>query len=134
MNPEPLTRVYQGYLDCLNRQDWANLGRFVAGDVRHNDRALGLSGYRQMLEDDFRAIPDLAFHADRLAVTPPVLACRLVFDCTPTDGRFGSATKGQRVRFAEHVFYHFASDHIAEVWSIIDQAAIVRPLTDRHAA
>lgn len=119
-----LATIYQGYLDCLNRQDWLSLGRFVSQDARHNGRPMGLAGYRQMLEGDFRAIPDLRFHADLLAVTPPVVACRLMFDCTPIGDLFGLPVNGRRVRFAEHVFYRILDDRIAEVWSIIDRDAI----------
>lgn len=124
----PLEATYRDYLDCLNRQDWASLGAFVAGDVRHNGRAFGLPGYRRMLEGDFRAIPDLHFRAELLAVTPPVLAARLDFDCTPVGELFGLPVNGRRMRFAEHVFYRFAQGLIAEVWSIIDEAAIARQL------
>lgn len=127
--PRPVADIYAGYLECLNRQNWPDLGRYVTEDVCHNGRALGLSGYRRMLEDDFRAIPDLRFHADLIAVTPPVLACRLTFDCTPAGELFGLPVNGRQVRFAEHVFYRFAEDRIAEVWSIIDQAAIARQIS-----
>jgi predicted ester cyclase len=125
---QSLREIYGGYLGCLNRQDWRSLERFVADHVRHNGRPFGLSGYRQMLEEDFRAIPDLFFRAELLAITPPILACRLAFDCTPTGTLFGLPVNGQRVQFDEHVFYHFENGRIAEVWSIIDQAAIARQL------
>lgn len=134
MTPQPLTEIYQGYLTCLNAQDWGNLGQFVARDVRHNDLPLGLTGYQQMLESDFRAIPDLHFKAEQMVVTPPVLACRLKFDCTPTGHLFGHPVNGRRVRFCEHVFYRFETGHIAEVWSIIDQVAIGCQLATQDCA
>jgi predicted ester cyclase len=31
---------------------------------------------------------------------------------------------GKRVNFAENVFYQFRDERIAEVWSVIDKAAI----------
>ena len=45
-----LPALYRRYLDCLNRRALAGLGEFVDDDVRHNDRPLGLAGYREMLE------------------------------------------------------------------------------------
>ena len=126
---DSLERIYNGYLDCLNRQDWPHLGQFVATDVRHNGRPFGLAGYQRMLEGDFRAIPDLQFRAEFIVTNPPLLGCRLVFDCTPVADLFGIAVNGRPVRFDEHVFYRFETGRIAEVWSIIDQAAIARQVS-----
>ena len=56
-----LTDLYRAYIDCLNRQDWDELGRYVDNGVVHNGRRLGLSGYRDMLVKDFEDIPDLHF-------------------------------------------------------------------------
>jgi predicted ester cyclase len=78
-----LAAHYRAYIDCLNRQDWAQLASFVDDAVMHNDRPLGLSGYREMLEQDFAAIPDLSFTIALLVAEPPHIASRLVFDCTP---------------------------------------------------
>lgn len=124
MNSEDLSRLYLGYIDCLNRQDWPNLGRFVAADVRYNDAALGLAGYRTMLERDFAAIPDLRFEIRLLVAEPPQVACRLWFDCTPKGELFGLPVNGRRVRFAENVFYAFRERRIAAVWSVIDTATV----------
>ena len=119
-----LGEIYRGYIACLNGQDWANLGRFVHEDVRHNGRRLGLSGYRDMLEGDFRAIPDLFFDIEMLVSDPLRIASRLRFDCTPVGILFGLPVNGRRIRFAENVIYEFKDGRIVEVWSIIDKAAI----------
>jgi predicted ester cyclase len=119
-----LSAIYRDYIACLNRQDWANLGRFVDDDARHNGRRLGLSGYRAMLEKDFAEIPDLRFDIRLLVVDPPHVASRLGFDCTPKGSFLGLAVNGRRVSFTENVFYAFRAGKIAEVWSIVDKAAI----------
>ncbi|WP_241666737.1 ester cyclase [Stutzerimonas nosocomialis] len=124
MNTQALSDFYRGYLDCLNRQDWLALGQFVAEDVHYNGQRVGLSGYRDMLEGDFRAIPDLRFVIDRLVVEPPQVAARLCFDCTPVGELFGLPVNGKRVRFAENVFYEVQQGRIRNVWSVIDKAAI----------
>lgn len=128
MTREDITRAYAGYIACLNRQDWAELHRFVGEDVTRNGAALGLDGYRRMLEGDFAAIPDLAFTPVQVVCDPPVLACRLAFDCTPVGLLFDLPVNGRRVRFAEHVFYAFDAGRIRNVWSVIDQAAIAAQL------
>ena len=127
---DDLSALYRGYIDCVNAQDWASLGRFVGEDVTHNGRPLGLSGYRAMLEDDYRAIPDLHFNIELLACEPPLVAARLHFDCTPIGTRFGLPINGRRVTFSENVFYEFRGGRIVHVWSVIDKAAIEDQLKD----
>jgi predicted ester cyclase len=124
MTKDELTALYQAYIACLNAQDWPNLGHFVAGDAQHNGRPFGLAGYRAMLERDFTEIPDLRFNIDRLIADPPMLAARLCFDCTPKGAFLGLPVNGTRVGFTENVFYEIRDGKIAEVWSVIDKAAI----------
>jgi predicted ester cyclase len=125
-----LSELYRRYIDCLNRQDWAALGTHVDEAVEHNGRPLGLSGYRAMLEQDFREIPDLRFRIDLLVCEPPTVAARLQFDCHPAGSFLGLAIDGRRVRFAENVFYGFEGGKIRTVWSIVDKAAIEAQLAE----
>ena len=124
MTKTDLADAYRDYIACLNAQDWARLGTFVADDVRHNGRPFGLSGYRAMLEQDFRAIPDLSFKIELLVSDPPHIAGRLAFSCSPKGEFLGLDVNGKRVSFAENVFYEFRNGKIAQVWSVIDKAAI----------
>ena len=119
-----LANLYRAYIDCLNRQDWPNLHRFVADDARHNGRPFGLSGYRAMLERDFEEIPDLRFNIELMVCEPPHVASRLRFDCRPKGLFLDLPVNGRRVNFAENVFYQFRRGKIVEVWSVIDKAAI----------
>lgn len=119
-----LADVYRAYIECLNDQGWQRLHQFVCDDVVHNDRELGLSGYRDMLERDFEQIPDLRFHIDLLVVDPPRVASRLLFDCRPKGRFLGLDVNGRRVAFTENVFYEFRECRIRRVWSVIDKAAI----------
>lgn len=124
MTQTDLSHLYRGYIACLNRQDWANLGAFVREDVCYNGERIGSSGYRAMLERDFRSIPDLRFDIRLLVSDSQRVASRLSFDCTPTGLLFGLPVNGRRIQFAENVFYEFVDNRIATVWSIIDKAAI----------
>jgi predicted ester cyclase len=124
MTTEELRERYLGYIDCLNRQDWAHLGDYVADAVQRNGEVLGLAGYRTMLKGDFAAIPDLIFKIDFIVSEPPFVGARLIFDCTPKGELFGLPVNGKRVVFTENVFYRFANGKIKTVWSVIDQAAI----------
>ena len=119
-----LSDLYRAYIDCLNRQDWAQLGSYVDDEVEHNGRPLRLSGYRDMLVKDFEDIPDLRFDIQLLVCDPPRVAARLVFNCSPKGDFLGLRINGRRVSFAENVFYEFKSSKILSVWSVIDKTAI----------
>lgn len=124
MNRDELSAIYRAYIECLNRQDWDNLGRYVGGNVCYNGEAVGLTGYRSMLERDFRAIPDLYFDVALLVSDPPHVASRLKFNCTPVGALFDIPVNGKRVQFEENVFYEFNGGRIQTVWSVIDKNAI----------
>jgi predicted ester cyclase len=129
MTRSDLADIYRNYIACLNRQDWPALGQFVHDDVAHNARPFGLSGYRAMLEQDFRSIPDLHFNIELLVCDPPHIASRLTFDCTPAAKFLGLDVNGRRVSFCENVFYRFRDGKIRQVWSIIDKPAIEAQLS-----
>ncbi|MER8993119.1 ester cyclase [Mesorhizobium sp. M0074] len=124
MTKSDLSDLYRGYIACLNKQDWPNLGRFVHDEVTHNGRKLGLSGYLEMLVRDFDEIPDLYFDIQLLVADPPYVASRLSFDCAPRGTFLGLDVSGKRISFAENVFYEFQRGKIRQVWSVIDKTAI----------
>jgi predicted ester cyclase len=124
LDSSSLSNLYRAYIDCLNRQDWEALGQFVDDEVEHNGRPLKLSGYRDMLVRDFEDIPDLRFNIELLASSPPLIAARLAFKCSPKGRFLGLSVDGRVVSFAENVFYEFKRARIASVWSVIDKAAI----------
>jgi len=119
-----LADLYREYIACLNRRDWPALAQFVAHDVVHNGRQLGLAGYRAMLEKDVEDIPDLQFDVEMVTCDPPNVAARLAFDCTPAGEFRGLPVNGKQVKFTETVFYEIRDRRIANVWSSIDKAAI----------
>jgi len=133
MSEPEILSLYRRYIDCLNRQDWSNLGRFVDEEVHYNGQRIGLTGYQRMLENDFRTIPDLHFGIDLLLADPPHVAARLRFDCTPVGDLFGVAVNGQRVQFTENVFYEFSDGRIRNVYSVIDKAAVQAQVDRRFA-
>ncbi|UUD64591.1 ester cyclase [Pseudomonas seleniipraecipitans] len=131
MHEHDLPAVYRAYINCLNRQDWPGLGEFVHDDVVHNGRRLGLSGYREMLERDFQDIPDLRFIVRLLTCEESMIASRLDFHCSPKGRFLDLPVNGRKVAFSENVFYAFCDGKIAEVWSVVDKAAIEVQLNSR---
>ena len=93
-------------------------------EVAHNGTRIGLSGYREMLEGDVAAIPDLFFDVRMILYDGPVIASRIHFDCTPVGPLFGLPVNWRRVRFGENVFYEIEEGRIWRVWSVIDKDAI----------
>jgi len=119
-----LPGMYRSYIACLNAQDWPHLGEFVHDNAIHNGVRIGLSGYRAMLEKDFREIPDLRFTVQLLTSDATHVASRLQFNCSPVAQFLGLPVNGKTISFSENVFYEFRSGRIAEVWSVIDKRAI----------
>ncbi|WP_407051980.1 ester cyclase [Methyloraptor flagellatus] len=115
---------YDRYIACLNARDWKRLGEFVAAGAIHNGRPLGVDGYRAMLEENCRDIPDLQFKLDLVMADEAHIASRIRFDCTPRGEFLGLPVNGRRVVFHEHAFYTLAAGKIAEVFSVIDKAGI----------
>lgn len=124
MTKADLSEIYRAYIACLNQQDWPKLEQFVDDNVSRNGQQLGLSGYREMLERDFREIPDLHFNIQLLIADAPYIASRLAFDCTPKGKFLGLDVNGKKVSFTENVFYEFRGGKIVQVWSVIDKTAI----------
>jgi steroid delta-isomerase-like uncharacterized protein len=123
-----LKNHYLSYIAALNQRRFAALPDFVADELVYNETPMTAGQYRQLLEDDVRRIPDLFFDVQQLVVDAGHVACRIRFDCTPVEPFQGFEPSGSRVVFAEHVFYRFRNDHIAQVWSLLDIAALHRQL------
>ncbi|MNL82346.1 SnoaL-like polyketide cyclase [compost metagenome] len=47
-----------------------------------------------------------------------------MFDCSPKGNFLGLKIEGKRISFTEHVFYEIRGGRIADVFSVIDKAAI----------
>ena len=124
-----LADLYQGYIDCLNSQDWENLGSYIDSAVAYNGKTIGLDAYRQAREREFREIPDLHFQVSILVYDQKTVASRLEFDITPTGEFLGLPVNGKRVKFSENVFYEYEVGKIARVWSVLDKAAIEAQLS-----
>ena len=124
MTETALADLYRGYIACLNRQDWPNLHRFVADDARHNGRPFGLAGYAPCSSAISRRSRTSSSTSNSWSANRRIVASRLRFDCRPKGLFLDLPVNGRRVVFAENVFYQFRDGKIAEVWSVIDKAAI----------
>ncbi|MEJ2869102.1 ester cyclase [Actinomycetospora sp. OC33-EN08] len=119
-----LEQRYRDYLGCLNARRFDDLGAHVGEDVLHNGVRLGLGGYRAMLENDVGTVPDLVFDVRLLVATGDTVGAILGFECTPVREFRGLPPTGRAISFTEHVFYRYRGGTIAQVWSLLDDAAI----------
>jgi predicted ester cyclase len=128
MTDAELEAHYRSYLDCLNTRLLGRLDAFVHDELTYNGNPMTRADYRALLEDDIAAIPDLSFDVDLLVVGGEQVACRLKFHCRPEREWRGLRPTGQRIAFAEHVFYAFRDGRIDHVWSLLAHAAIEEQL------
>jgi predicted ester cyclase len=124
MDNTDLETRYRSYLDALNERRLDDLVHHVQDELTYNGRTMTRRQYQDMLAADIAAVPDLVFDAHIIVAGGDQVACRLFFDCTPRHEFLGFSPNGQRVSFAEHVFYRFRDGRIAAVWSLIDRSAI----------
>ena len=124
-----LRHHYLAYLARLDARDFAGLAPFVADRVTHNGHALTREGYGAMIATAIEPTPDLRFVPESVLVEGGLsgearVAARLAFSCTPLRPFLGLPPHGGAVHFTEHAFYRLVDGRIAEVWSLLDRAAV----------
>ena len=124
MTNADLETRYRAYLDALNERRLDDLVLYVQDELSYNGEVMTRRQYQDLIAADITAIPDLIFDAHIVVASGDNVACRLVFDCTPQQEFLGFSPNGERLIFAEHVFYHFRGGRIAAVSSLIDRSAI----------
>jgi predicted ester cyclase len=124
MTSADLGTRYRLYLDALNERRLDDLVHYVQDDLSYNGETMTRRQYQDLIATDITAIPDLTFDAQIIVASDDHVACRLVFNCTPQQQFLGFSPNGERLCFAEHVFYYFRDGRIAAVWSLIDRPAI----------
>src|ERR1700704_5469516 len=102
MTKTELSDVYRYYIACLNKQDWPKLEQFVHDEVNYNGQGHGITVYREILEINSYQIPDLYFDIQLLITSPPQIASRLRFHCTPKEKFLGLPVNGKRISFSEN--------------------------------
>ena len=128
MDGRELEDHYRAYLRALDERRFADLDRFVAGELVHNGRPMTRQDHAGMIAADVAAAPDLRYGVGTLVVAGDRVAARLLFGCTPTGVFLGLAPTGRRVVFTEHVFHRFDDGRIADVRSLVDRPAVERQL------
>jgi predicted ester cyclase len=126
---DDLEARYRAYLDALNDRRLDDLVQHVHDELSYNGEPLTRREYQDLIAADIAAVPDLVYDARIVVAAGDRVACRLVFDCTPRREFLGFTPNGERLSFAEHVFYLYRDGRIAAVSSLIDRAAIAEQLS-----
>jgi predicted ester cyclase len=129
MSGTGIEQRYRDYLTVLDERRFDELSDYVHDALTYNDAPMTGRQYRDLIEADVAAIPDLFYAIETLVVSGDEVACRIRFDCTPEREFLGGfVPDGRRLSFTEHVFYRFREGRIAHVWSLIDRDEIRRQL------
>lgn len=120
MTPPDLSVLYRDFITCLNEQSWLILDQFVAEEVIYNGKTLTLSGYRQMLEQLHRELPNLHLEIEMLVASPPLISARLKFDGSLQVSVPGMPTTGLKIAISENAYYKFRAEKICEIWSTVE--------------
>jgi len=101
---------YRAYLGALNERRLDDLVHYVQDELSYNGKAMTRRQYQGMIAADIAAIPDLIYNAHIIVASGDQVACRIIFACTPRRKFLGFSPNGERIVFAEHVFYRFLGD------------------------
>jgi predicted ester cyclase len=120
---------YRAYLAALNERRLDDLVHHVHEELTYNGEAMTRPQYQSLIAADIAAVPDLFYDARIVVASGDQVACRILFDCVPEREFLGFTPNGERIVFAEHVFYRFRDGRIAAVVSLIDRSAIEKQLS-----
>jgi predicted ester cyclase len=104
---------YRRYLAYCNERRFAELGEFVAADVRVGGERVGLRRYGDGLAGVVRMFPDFHWTLERLVVEGEWMSARL------TDT--GTARDGRRIAIQEFALYRLSEGRISEAWGDLDR-------------
>lgn len=128
-----LKEIYTAYIGSINQgRSSQSLETFCHDSVIYNGETLTRRKYEQLIEHAFDAAPDISFTVEHLLEQPAgqansgMIASRILFECKPIKPLLDVQPRadGKTVKFSENVFYRFQEGRIAEVWSVVDQAAL----------
>jgi len=126
-NPD-LTDFYTHYIAALNARDIKTVESMLPEEVLR----LGVPYPRSGVLDSFRviteAIPDYRWNIQDLFVVDDRIAVRLQNTGTPIKPFLGYEPTGRPLNFMEFASYRISGGRFAEMWFLMDEAAVARQL------
>lgn len=115
-----IKKIYLEYIQSLREFNLDNLSDFVDEDVVHNNRRMGIEGYKGLIRDGIVA-SRLAINVQHLISDEDHVAAHLIFTCpASTKELLGKRTDGTEFSLSEIVMYKFRQGKIIEVHSVVD--------------
>lgn len=115
-----LEKVYREYIAAILAKDLDKLSSFVSEEVVHNDKRLGLQGYKDLISRNI-VETGVDIEIKRLVADKETVAAILIFTTkTETKGLVGIQLDGVPFSFAENVVYDFKAGKIAQVYSVFE--------------
>lgn len=117
---KPLAVIYQRYIETILKHDLDALYEFVDEHVVHNQRRLGLNGYKQLIQNNIIE-PNCGIEIVRLVADDSHVASNLLFTIPKgTTDFLGLKVDGQEFTVNECVIYDFKDAKIVNVISCHD--------------
>lgn len=119
-----LEDVWQQYLALCNGRRLGELGAFVHDPLWFNGSVTSLADYAGAIASNIAAVPDFHWEVEDLIATDDTVAVRLTDTGTPRGEWLGLAPTGGSITTQELAFYRFREGKIAEMWFVLDAAAV----------
>jgi len=115
-----LSQIYCSYIKAIRDHDLAKIDEYVSETVVHNDKHLGLQGYKELLCRNIIQT-EVSIEIKRLIADKNHVAAVLIFTTKPsTESLVGIRLDGRPFSYAENVIYDFKDGKIVEVHSLFD--------------
>ncbi|GJG89375.1 hypothetical protein tb265_45560 [Gemmatimonadetes bacterium T265] len=119
-----LEDVWRRYLALCNDRRLGELGEFVHDPLRFNGAVTSLADYAGAIASNIAAVPDFRWEVEDLVATHDTVAVRLTDTGTPRGTWLGIGPTGRSFTTQELAFYRFRGGKIAEMWFVLDDAAV----------
>jgi predicted ester cyclase len=126
-NPD-LTQFYTRYIAAINARQFDVVEQLVHEDVLMNGKPHKRADVLASLKGIADAVPDYVWGLQDLFVVDDRIAARLQNTGTPTKPFLGHEPTGASVNFMEFAAYKVRDGRFAEMWYLMDSAAVSEQL------
>lgn len=130
MRNDKLKELYQHYVKAANAREFDVIAELIHEQVTLNGVLHKREDVLFSLKAITDAIPDLVWHIEDLLTTEERIAARLRDTGTPTSRWFELEPTGAAIEFTEFAHYKVRDGRFAEMWFLMDVAAVAKQLGD----
>jgi len=127
-NNNTLHDFYQRYVAALNERNFDVVATLIPDEVMVNGQPNKREDVLAALKWLTDVVPDYKWHIEDLFIDGERIAVRLHDTGTPAKTFFGAEPTGGAIGFTEFASYRVRGGQFAEMWYLLDTAAIVEQL------